>query len=93
LFTNDEKLADKIKLLETDLKNARSKIYEQQQIITTLNSQVIDSNIPLSLLKHIREKFNNIVLLGGGIDECLKEVEIALLSLDMEYETLQEFIY
>ena len=39
------------------------------------------------------ESYNNIVLMGGGINECLKEVEIALLSLDKKYYTYSEFVY
>lgn len=35
----------------------------------------------------------NIVLLGGGINECLKEVEIALLGLNKNYNTLKQFTY
>jgi hypothetical protein len=37
--------------------------------------------------------YSNIVLTGGGINECLKEVEIALLSLDKQYNALSKFIY
>jgi len=37
--------------------------------------------------------YTNIVLCGGGINECLKEVEIALLSLDKGYNVLSEFVY
>lgn len=39
------------------------------------------------------ERYSNIVLMGGGINECLKEVEIALLALDKNYNTLSEFVY
>lgn len=39
------------------------------------------------------EIYSNIVLLGGGINECLKEVEIALMSLDKNYNVLSEFTY
>lgn len=39
------------------------------------------------------EHYSNIVLLGGGINECLKEVEIALLALDKKYNSLSKFIY
>ena len=37
--------------------------------------------------------YSNIVLTGGGINECLKEVEIALLSLDKKYNILSQFVY
>lgn len=36
---------------------------------------------------------SNIILLGGGINECLKEVEIALLSLDKNYNIMNKFTY
>jgi hypothetical protein len=39
------------------------------------------------------ERYSNIVLTGGGINQCLKEVEIALLSLDKKYNTLSKFTY
>lgn len=38
-------------------------------------------------------RFNSIVLTGGGINECLKEVEIALLALDKNYFVYSEFVY
>lgn len=48
-------------------------------------------NIPdlMDFLKH----FDNIVLTGGGVDECLKEVEIALLAMDKPFNTLHQFTY
>ena len=48
-------------------------------------------NIPelMDFLKNYRD----IVLTGGGITECLKEVEIALMALDKKYEILEEYTY
>ena len=37
--------------------------------------------------------YNNIVLAGGGVNECLKEVEIALQSLDKPFTLLTKFTY
>ncbi len=37
--------------------------------------------------------YSEIVLTGGGINECLKEVEIALKALNKNYEVLSEFTY
>lgn len=39
------------------------------------------------------QPLNNIVLFGGGINECLKEVEIALLALNKPYNTLSQYTY
>jgi len=48
-------------------------------------------NIP-DLMDFLRNK-SNIVLTGGGINECLKEVEIALMALDKEYKILNIYTY
>ena len=39
------------------------------------------------------ERYNNVVLVGGGINECLKEVELAMDALDKNYETWNKFTY
>jgi len=48
-------------------------------------------NIP-ELMDELRQ-YNNIVIMGGGVDECLKEVELALQSLDKSYITVPQFIF
>lgn len=37
--------------------------------------------------------YSNIVLVGGGINECLKEVEIALNAMDRPYTTIPKYLY
>lgn len=37
--------------------------------------------------------YNNITLCGGGINECLKEVEIALDALNKKYKVLTQYVY
>lgn len=44
------------------------------------------------LMNFLKDK-SNIILTGGGIDECLKEVEIALMVLNKPYQILEEFTY
>jgi hypothetical protein len=39
------------------------------------------------------DSYDNIVLVGGGIDECLKEVELAMDALGKNYDTWHEFTY
>lgn len=39
------------------------------------------------------QPYQNITLTGGGISECLKEVEISLKSLDKKYEIDTDFTY
>jgi len=52
-----------------------------------------DDMISIPDLMSFLQKFSNIVLTGGGVDECLKEVEIALLALDKPFDILDEFTY
>ena len=52
-----------------------------------------DDMINIPDLMDFLNNYNNIVLTGGGINECLKEVEIALLSLDKPYNILDEYTY
>lgn len=49
-------------------------------------------NIP-DLMDFLRNYGGKILLSGGGINECLKEVEIALLALDKPYNVLTAFTY
>jgi len=65
--------------------------HSQEEIKDLLENADDMINIP-DLMDFLR-KYNNIVLTGGGINECLKEVEIALLSLDKNYNTLSQFVY
>ena len=44
------------------------------------------------LMDFIR-RYNNITLTGGGIDECLREVEIALKALRKPYKIHSKFTY
>jgi hypothetical protein len=52
-----------------------------------------DDMISIPDLMEFLQRYSNIVLTGGGINECLKEVEIALLALDKPFNILNEFTY
>jgi soluble P-type ATPase len=39
------------------------------------------------------KKYNNPVLMGGGINECLREVELALMALNKPYKIYKKFTY
>lgn len=65
--------------------------HSQEEIKDLLENA--DDMINIPDLMDFLKNYNNIVLTGGGINECLKEVEIALLSLDKNYNTLSQFVY
>lgn len=52
-----------------------------------------DDMIGIPDLMEYLSRYSNIILTGGGINECLKEVEIALLSLDKDFTILGEYTY
>lgn len=39
------------------------------------------------------KRYNNVVLTGGGVNECLKEVEIALKALNKSFSVYSKFTY
>lgn len=65
--------------------------HDQQDVRDLLENA--DDMINIPDLMDFLESYSNIVLTGGGINECLKEVEIALLSLNKSYNTLSQFVY
>jgi hypothetical protein len=65
--------------------------HNQQDVRDLLENAGDMINIP-DLMDFLKN-YSNIVLTGGGINQCLKEVEIALLSLDKNYNILSEFVY
>lgn len=68
-----------------------TKIHSIENIRTLL--EFSDDLIYIPDLMHFLGDKNNIVLTGGGINECLKEVEIALMALDKPYNILNQFTY
>ena len=49
-------------------------------------------NIP-ELMEYLQQYRGKIILCGGGINECFKEVEIALMAMDKNYNILTKFTY
>lgn len=49
-------------------------------------------NIP-DLMEYLQRFKSRTVLCGGGVNECFKEVEIALMALDKDYNVLTKFTY
>jgi hypothetical protein len=65
--------------------------HDQQDVRDLLENAGDMIHIP-DLMDFLKN-YNNIVLTGGGINECLKEVEIGLLALDKPYNILSEYTY
>lgn len=78
--------------INSDMWVEYKKQYPDDTYITDL-MEVADDMINIPDLMDYLKNINNIVLTGGGINECLKEVELALQVLDKPYQTYHEFTY
>ena len=61
------------------------------QILVTIG--VLSVCIYVTDLNEYLQNFYNIELVGGGISECLKEVEIALMVNKQDYEINDDWTY
>jgi hypothetical protein len=52
-----------------------------------------DDMINIPDLMDFLQRYRNIELTGGGINECLKEVEIALYALKQPFNTIHKYTY
>lgn len=50
-------------------------------------------NVHIPDLMDFLKRHNNVVLTGGGVNECLKEVEIAFKALNKPYSVYSKFTY
>jgi hypothetical protein len=66
--------------------------YDQSDIRDLLEVADDMINIP-DLMDFLKNYSGKIILCGGGIKECLKEVEIALMALDKNYNILTKYTY
>lgn len=101
---DEENIADFVKyMIEVDITDSRDinkEMWDDYMIKTNHDSEDIRDLLELSddlinvpdLMDFIRD-YENIILLGGGIEECLKEVEIALMSLEKDYKVHFEYTY
>ena len=66
--------------------------YNESQIREILQPAQDCINIP-DLMDFLKRYSGKLVLCGGGINECFKEVEIALNALGKNYSVLTKFTY
>lgn len=90
-FMMEKNITDSRELDDQDLWEEFAYEYGSEDIreLMELSSDMI--YVP-DLMDEIKS-YNNVVLTGGGINECLKEVEIALIALKKPYATLSQFTY
>jgi len=100
---DDEELVDFIKfMIKHDINDSREIDAEMwKQFMTEYNYTSIQDllepaedmiNIP-ELMDFLKRYNGKLMLCGGGIDQCLKEVEIALMALQKPYNVLTTWTY
>lgn len=101
---DEENIVDLVKYMVnnniTDTRDINSEMWDDYMERTGHNQEDVrellenaDDMLTIPDLMSFLQNYRNIVLLGGGINECLKEVEIALLSLDKDYQIIKEYVY
>lgn len=101
---DDEDVADLVKfMVKHDVNDSRDMDEEMWGVF--MKEYNVDQSEVRDLLEHSDDminipelmdfisRYSNIVLCGGGINECLKEVEIALMALDKPYRVLTKYTY
>jgi hypothetical protein len=66
--------------------------YDSSEIRDLLEPADDCINIP-DLMDYLQKYSGKIIICGGGINECFKEVEIALSALGKPYNVLTEYTY
>lgn len=101
---DDEDVANFVKfMIKYDINDSRDMTEEKWSLF--MREHDVDQSDVRDLLEHsddminipdlmdFLERYGNITLCGGGINECLKEVEIALMAMDKPYKLLTKYIY
>lgn len=91
-FMKQNNVNDSRQIAESNLWDSFVEKYNNQQLRDLLEFSGDCINLP-DVMDYLQQFGNNIVLTGGGRDECLREVEIALLANDQKYLTEPKFIY
>lgn len=100
---NDDELVDFIKfMIRHNINDSRDinkemwsnfmNEYGYQDVHDLLEPAEDMINIP-DLMEYLQRFRSRTVLCGGGINECFKEVEIALMTLDKDYNVLTKYTY
>ena len=99
---DDEELVNLVKFMrDNDINDSREldkkfwKAFVKQYGSKNIRELMEDSEDCINIpdLMDFLDNYNNIVLVGGGVNECLKEVELALDALDKRYDTWNKFTY
>jgi hypothetical protein len=99
---DDEELVNLVKFMrDNDINDSREldkkfwKAFVKQYGSKNIRELMEDSEDCINIpdLMDFLGSYNNVVLVGGGINECLKEVELAMDALDKNYDTWHKFTY
>lgn len=73
-----------------------SEVYDEDNTILSIAKEYFEDaydSIYITDIIDFLSNYNNITLIGGGRDECLEEVELALLALNKNYTLNNNFVY
>jgi hypothetical protein len=92
-FMYKNKIYDSRDITESKMWDNFVKEYDKPHLRELLEFADDNINLPDLMFKLKNMVSGHVKLCGGGRNECLSEVEIALKALDINYELEEEFIY
>lgn len=91
-FMIESDVYDSRDITELDLWDEFEKKYNNKELRELLEYSSDLINIP-DVMEVLKKYGNNIAIIGGGANECLKEVEIALKANGQNFVRLAEWVY
>lgn len=91
LYIND--VTDSLDLSEEQWEEFMSNFEDHDNLQDTIKDNEDCISIPDLMYKLVKLKGKDITVVGGGTNECLREVEIALKALDIDYNVDEKFTY
>ena len=84
-------LTDAREISESDFYEIFNELFESHGV--NIDFEELPFYLPHDLLENLDKLPNNVTIVGGGVNECLKEVELVMQILDKPYAINHQYCY
>lgn len=92
-FMSNNNVGDVREIEENDELNEKFKEQFKNSPLLEVDFDSYVVSLPYDLIEHLSHLKNGVVLVGGGRNECLKEISILLRALDIKFQINEELTY